>query len=116
LEILIVVAIIVVLAGLGTIYLLPQLEGANEKIAKTKANQIAQAAQTFYVNNNRYPSSLQELTQPGPDGRALMAAEGILDPWGKVYTLDVSGQNHQGASPDVYTTTPNGKMIGNWKQ
>jgi general secretion pathway protein G len=116
LEILVVVAIIVVLAGLGVPYILSQMEGANEKIAKVKASQIAEAVQTYYLNNQQYPSSVQELTQPGsaPGGKAAMSAENILDPWGKPYTLDVSGPNHQGSAPDVYTTSPSGKTIGNW--
>jgi general secretion pathway protein G len=115
LEILVVVAIIVVLAGIGTVYLLPQLEGANEKVAKIKAREIGNAVQTYYTNNNgQWPNSLQELTQPGPDGKPIMAADGIVDPWGHPYTLDVNGPNHQGAAPDVYCTSPGGKVIGNW--
>lgn len=114
LEILVVVAIIVVLASLGTAFLLPQLEGAKDKAAKIKAVEIGQAAQRFYVNNERWPASVQELTQPGPDGKAMMPEEGILDPWGKPYTFDANGPNHQGAAPDVYTTNPGGKTIGNW--
>jgi type II secretory pathway pseudopilin PulG len=110
------VAIIVVLAGLGVPYILSQMEGANEKIAKVKAGQIAEAVQTYYINNQQWPNSLQELTQPGsaPGGKAALAAEGILDPWGKPYTLDVNGPNHQGSAPDVYTMSPSGKQIGNW--
>jgi general secretion pathway protein G len=114
LEILVVVAIIVVLAGLGTAFLLPQLEGAKDKAAKIKAVQVGDAAQRFYVSNDRWPTSIQELSQPGPDGKAQMSEDGITDPWGKVYTLDVNGPNHQGSAPDVYTTNPGGKVIGNW--
>jgi prepilin-type N-terminal cleavage/methylation domain-containing protein len=113
LEILVVVAIIVVLAGVGAVYVLPQLEGAKEKIAKQKAAEIGNAAQMYYVNNNVYPS-LQELTVPGADGKAIMSPEGILDPWGKPYTLDPSGQHNGGNKPDVFTTSPSGKQIGNW--
>jgi general secretion pathway protein G len=117
LEILVVVAIIVVLAGLGVPYILSQMEGANEKIAKVKAGQIGEAVQMYYLNHdNSYPGSLQELTQPGsaPAGKTALAAENILDPWGKPYTMDVNGPNHQGSAPDIYTTSPSGKVIGNW--
>jgi general secretion pathway protein G len=116
LEILVVVAIIVVLAGLGVPYILSQMEGAKENIAKAKAISIAEQVQYYYTNNQQYPNSLQELTQPGsaPGGKTALAPENILDPWGKPYTLDVSGPNHQGSAPDVYTTSPSGKTIGNW--
>jgi general secretion pathway protein G len=105
LEILVVVAIIVVLAGLAVPTIMSQMEGANEKIAKTKAISIAEQVQIFITNNNGVPpSSLQELTQPGsaPNGKAALMPEGILDPWGKPYQLDTNGPNHQGSVPDIY--------------
>jgi type II secretory pathway pseudopilin PulG len=113
---LVVVAIIVVLAGVGVPYILAQMEGANEKIAKVKAATIAEAVQTYYINNQQYPGSIQELTQPGsaPGNKAALSPDNILDPWGKPYTLDVSGPNHQGSAPDVYTMSPGGRIIGNW--
>jgi general secretion pathway protein G len=116
LEILVVVAIIVVLAGLAVPMIVNQMEGANERLAKAKAIQIADAVEMYHVNNQQYPNSLQELTQPGstPGGKAALSADNILDPWGKPYTLDTSGPNHQGSSVDVYTTSPSGKQIGNW--
>jgi len=116
-EMLIVVAIIVVLAGVGAYYLLPQLEKSKEDAAHLKAKEIEKAVTTFYTRYDRWPS-LEELTQPvqtnsGTD-RALMDPEGIVDPWGKAFTLDTSGPNHQGNAPDIYTTAPSGKVVGNW--
>ena len=115
LEILVVVAIIVVLAGIGTAYLLPQLDKSKEDIARIKAIDVGKSAETFYLQNDRYPSNVSELTQPQPNGgKPLMADDGVLDPWGKPYTIDPSGPNNKGAKPDVFTTSPSGKTIGNW--
>ena len=68
----------------------------------------------YYLNNQQYPGSLQELTQPGsaPGGKAAMSAENIVDPWGQQYQLDVNGPNHQGSAPDVYTTHAGKTVFG----
>jgi len=43
----------------------------------------------------------------------------IFDPWGKQYQYDQSGQKNSASGatiliPDVFTTTPDGRMVGNW--
>jgi type II secretory pathway pseudopilin PulG len=116
-EILIVVAIIVVLAGAGTMYLLPRLGEAKDSIAYTKAKQISQAVE-IYQKDNGPPPSLEALTQRQPNGgKALLEIDVILDPWGKVYQYDPAGPMNDGNRPDVWTTSPeSGKRIGNWSR
>jgi general secretion pathway protein G len=116
LEILIVVAIIVILAGVGIVYLVPQLTKSEEGVAKAKANAIAGACQIYYNNHHAWPQNVEELTQPDPenDNKPYITDDGAKDPWGNFYTIDASGPNHKGAAPDVYTTSPSGKVIGNW--
>ena len=116
LEILIVVAIIVILAGVGIVYLVPQLTKSEEGVAKTKAQAIASACQIYYTNHKEYPTTVDQLTTADPDNdnKPYITDDGALDPWGKPYTIDPSGPNHKGAAPDVYTTSPSGKTIGNW--
>jgi general secretion pathway protein G len=115
-EMLVVVAIIVVLAGIGGFYLMPQLDKSKEQSAKAQAKVIEQAAQAFYMQNDRFPSSVDELTQPNPnnDNKPYLSPDAILDPWQKKYTIDPNGPNNSGAKPDIYTTSPTGKQIGNW--
>ena len=60
-EILVVVAIIVVLAGLGTVSLMNQLETAKEKSAAINAKTIKNAATMFKTDTGNWPSSLGEL-------------------------------------------------------
>jgi general secretion pathway protein G len=113
-EMLVVVAIIVVLAGIGGYFLLPQLDKSKVQAAKAQAKEVEKALMTYYTDNNAYPQSIRELTGEG-GGTAYISSEGIHDPWGQEYQFDPAGNNNGGAKPDVYTKNPkNGELIGNW--
>jgi type II secretory pathway pseudopilin PulG len=117
-EILIVVAIIVILAGLGGYYLLPQLNKSKEGAAKAKAMTLDTAVQTYMTNHNgQAPASVAVLTQPDPENnnKPYVSDDAILDPWNQQYQLDPGGSRNKGAKPDVYTTSPEGKIIGNFR-
>jgi general secretion pathway protein G len=116
-EILIVVAIIVVLAGVGTVYLLPQLESSKEDTAHLRAKQIETAVVSYYAKYKKYPESLEVLAQQQPDGgKPIISAEGLLDPWDRPYQIRVEGEYFGGAKPEIYTTNPStGREIGNWR-
>jgi hypothetical protein len=92
-----------------------RVEKGKEDVAKQKARDIAKACEMYAtLNDGNLPPNLQALTQPQPSGKAIIKSEDILDPWGKEYQYDPIGPNHQGARPDVWTTSPGGKQIGNW--
>ena len=117
LEILVVVAIIVMLAGVGGYFVIQQYEGSRISKAAIDANTLSQQVEMFYVKYDRYPASLQELAQAGPNGEAAMLSpDKLLDPWNQEYQIDVNGANNGGLKPDVFTKHPKtGKVIGNWK-
>src|SRR5262245_18714573 len=116
LEVLVVVAIIVMLAGVGGYYVIQQYEGSKDKRAEIDAHALSNLVETFYVNNQQYPQSLEQLCQQQPNGGApLCPREKILDPWGNVFTYDVNGQFNDGLKPSIYTTTKTGKVVGNFK-
>jgi len=116
-EMLIVVAIIVILAGVGTVYLLPQLQKSKEGIAKTGAVSLSNAIKMYATDHDgSFPNDISALTQKDDRGGPYIKPEGLLDPWNKQYQVDPSGQHNNGAEPDVFTTSPDGKVIGNWKQ
>jgi general secretion pathway protein G len=115
-EILIVVAIIVVLAGVGTFYLMPMLSESKEQVAYTQTKTIENACVLFEKKVGRRPNSAQELVQ-SIDGRApILETDAIIDPWGKVFTVDPSGGHNSTWKCDVYTTSPEGRVIGNWSK
>jgi hypothetical protein len=65
---------------------------------------------------NEFPPSLEVLTQPQVDGGgAYFGPEKLLDPWNKQFQYDPSGPRNQGNRPDVWTTSPKGIIIGNFR-
>src|SRR4051812_32020820 len=114
-EMLIFVAIIVALAGIGAFYVLPQLGTAKDRIAKTNAENVAKALMAYKLDHQSYPTDIGALCVKDEFGGPYISEDGLKDPWGQVYQIDVSGQHHSGAKPDVSTTSPDsGKLIGNW--
>jgi tRNA A-37 threonylcarbamoyl transferase component Bud32 len=88
-----------------------------ETAAKAKAKVIEQAALVFYLQNDRFPNDVTELTRPDPnnENKPLLLPDAILDPWRQVYVLDPLGTNNKGDKPDVFTINPiTRKVIGNW--
>jgi general secretion pathway protein G len=115
LEVLVVVAIIVMLAGVGGYYVLQSYEGAKLSRAKIDAEGLSTLADQYNLNNGSYPQNIQGLTTTQPSGAsALCPPDKILDPWGKPYILDPTGQHNGGLKADVYTTSPKGQIIGNF--
>jgi general secretion pathway protein G len=116
-EILVVVAIIVVLAGAGTFYLLPLLGQSKEKVAKLTIANLTEAAKTYKLNNGEFPASLDALAQTQPNGNPkLVSPDSLKDPWGRPFQYDPSGPKNEGMQPDISTLSPEtaGKVIANW--
>ncbi|MEX0887460.1 MAG: type II secretion system major pseudopilin GspG [Phycisphaeraceae bacterium] len=98
-EVLVVVVIIGVLAAM----IVPQIVGRTTEARRSSAqNQIAQvsnAIQTFYLDYERWPNSLDELvSQPADisDDRwkdPLLRAKDVNDPWGNPLVYRHPGQH-----------------------
>jgi prepilin-type N-terminal cleavage/methylation domain-containing protein len=115
LEMLVVVAIIVVLAGVGGFILLPQLQVAKEKVDYTTTKEIAKACDTYKLLHGDYPQNLQQLTERVGSDPPIFDA-GHLEPKsvpGGQFGYDPSGPNNQGLTVDVWVDAPSGR-IGNW--
>src|SRR5262245_44507757 len=114
-EMLIVVAIIVALAGIGAFYVLPQLKTSKEKLAKAGAINVEKALTAYYTDHQQYPNDLDALSQRDTLGGPYIEREGLNDPWGQRYEVDVSNNNrHGGAKPHVHTRNPeSGNEISN---
>ena len=117
LEVLVVVAIIVMLAGVGGYYVVQQFEGSKVNRAKIDATTLSNLVETYYVNNGNYPASLQDLAVQQPNGDpALCGADKLLDPWNQQFQIDTTGTNNNGLKPDIFTVHPKTqKRIGNWR-
>jgi hypothetical protein len=95
----------------------PDLTRAKEDAARAQARVIGLAAQNYALFNDGKVPTIDQLTQPDPNNnnKPYLAPDAILDPWKKKFILDPAGPHHNGTEPDVYTTSPTGKMLGNWK-
>lgn len=118
-EVLVVVAILVVIAGVGGVIVLRQQQDAYVKVAKTQVEQLGKAAQAFSLANDRLPDSLAELAAPPGGGAAYIEQKMLNDPWNRPYQYAAEGQHNAGKGlPDVWSTGPNPNdpngMIGNW--
>jgi general secretion pathway protein G len=114
LEVLIVVAILVVLAGTSSLYVFKYLENSKVNRAKVDVKTIQTAAEAYKVQTGELPESLQQLVSPPDGGKPYIEQQYIMDPWGKPYSYESSGQHSNGTHPDVWTTTPDGQQVGNW--
>jgi general secretion pathway protein G len=114
LEILVVVAIIVVLAGVGGYYLLPRVDEARLGTAKGQLRMLTEACDQYNMNNGSFPPSLQALAQQQPNGGLpLVQVDALKDPWGQPYGYDASGQRNGGMHADIWVQRPAGQ-VGNW--
>jgi general secretion pathway protein G len=122
-EMLIVVAIIVALAGTGGFFVMQQWAQAQKDTAKAQVQgPLTQACQTYKISMSKFPDNLRVLLQKDEKGRGpyLDSEDALIDPWGQPYSYDASGakNNTSGSGvatrPDIYTTAPDGEVIGNW--
>lgn len=91
-EMLVVVAIVVVLAGLGGFYVMGQLKEAQKDAAKVQCKVLRNAVSTYMLRNkNQAPQNLEALRIKGPGGETaiLDADASIIDPWGNPYIMEV---------------------------
>jgi general secretion pathway protein G len=116
-EMLVVVAIIVMLAGLGGYYYIKQLDQAKRSTAKSQVKTtLTSAVETYYIDHNSsYPPSLDMLLNADEQGMGpyLKTRDALIDPWGHPYSYDPNGPNNGGRQPDIWSNSPVGP-IGNW--
>jgi len=115
-EIIVVVAIILILAGAGALVLPRFLADANVSRAKMDVKTIETAASAFNVKYHRYPSSVMELTEPTQDGPAYLKEDLRFDPWGMEYVIDINQRNPKTYVPKIYSNgdPATGIPISNW--
>src|SRR5262245_39373700 len=67
-------------------------------------------------HDHNYPPSLEALTVGDERGGPYLKSEDIIDPWGKQYQFDgTAKKSGKSDRPDVWTISPGGKLIGNWR-
>ncbi|MGA2175496.1 MAG: type II secretion system major pseudopilin GspG [Verrucomicrobiota bacterium] len=119
-ELLLVMTILAILAGI----VLPKMAGRGEQArvaaAKTQIESFGTALGTYEVDNGNYPrgrDGLQALIVKPRDALnwhgPYMEKDIPPDPWGKKYVYECPGK-HNPSGYDLYTTGPDGTVYGNW--
>lgn len=114
-EILIVLALIGIVAGLAMTNLGEIFGGGKVKAAQTWVNSTGEAYVTsYFALVGEYPKSINDLKTP-PNGIPpfVKRASDLEDPWGNPYIYQYPGTRNPG-SFDISTTAPDGTVIGNW--
>jgi general secretion pathway protein G len=117
-EMMIVVAIIVLLAGVGTYYMAGAIDEGNKAKAKADIKSITDASIVYKTaHNGQWPQSIDDLINQDADGNGpwLKSQEARMSPWGTQYVLDPSCQMNKNLQPDVYCQIPGGGRVVNWQ-
>ena len=114
LEVLVVVAILVVLASVASIYVFRYLDDAKKDKAYLQAKNIEKAAKAYIVkqsSDSDLPelNSVQQLIAPGNGQKPFLdgGTEAIKDPWGQVFQIRQAPDDVGGITIEVFTPVPN---------
>ncbi len=122
-EVLVVMAILVVLAGTGGVFYMKYLEDAKKDAAQIGVANLDQAVNAYKTNQRisggDYPASVEELTRPSADGSpAALEVKALIDPWGRPYVYERENRNPLTGKPHIYSNGPNpgnpAGRISNW--
>jgi general secretion pathway protein G len=113
-EILLVVVIIGVLAGIA----IPRMGGKAEKAkisqAKSNITALSMAVQEYEMMNGNYPPNLDALLDESKGGPFMEKKVIPTDPWDKPFIYAAPG-SHNTHTFDISCTTPKGEVVNNWE-
>jgi general secretion pathway protein G len=113
-EMLVVVAILVVLAGAAVPIYLNYLANARIDRAKVDCKNLATAVEAYQAKIGQFPPSLQTLTQAQQDPntgqvvRATLEPASLMDPWGNPYQYDPNDLDQNTGRIRVWSKGPPG--------
>ena len=90
-ELMIVIAILAILAGIVAPRMLSQLDQANVTAAKAQINSFKTAITSYKIKYKKYPSSLDELINNSGSINFLDATTVPKDPWDNDYVYTAPG-------------------------
>jgi general secretion pathway protein G len=116
LEVLVVVAILVILAGVATIATTRYLDDAKKSKAHLGAKGLATAIESYQMNSandGSYPTQPMDLLQPPFGGSSLLrnGQEDLMDPWGNPYQFQSEVRADGTEYILVICTAPDGTPI-----
>lgn len=112
-EVLVVVAILVILAGTASIFVMRYLEDAKKDLAQQDIWALDKAAKTYLIRNGgQPPQSLDQVLQYLEGG----STSNLIDPWGNQYGYEIIEFNGQQNTIHIFSQTDGTEMRDNLKR
>jgi len=106
-ELIVVISVIFVLAGIILPQGLMMKEKAKISLAKLQLHEIAEAVESYRMREGRYPANHTELSKKDPYGVPIYFQKVPLnDPWGNPYFYDAWEEEAVFTSPSLHRHTP----------
>jgi general secretion pathway protein G len=119
-EMLVVVAILVVLAGAAVPIYLNYLANARIDRAKTDVIALQTAVEAYTTSHGSPPATLEVLCEVDPTTgqKASLEYKHLMDPWNQHYIYEPQNVNPRTGRPKIYSQGPpgSGQIIANWNQ
>jgi general secretion pathway protein G len=120
LEVLVVVAILVILASVGSVYIFRYLEDAKGDATLLKMKQLEKTCQSYSVKNGgNWPETLDELIRPLDGNEPFLdgGSEAIMSGWGTPIQYTIIAHPETGEQvPTFRSQSANGKRVVVWPQ
>ncbi len=97
-ELLVVIVILAMLSGIVAPRFFAQIEKARFDSCRSKMTPIESAIDTFLLNTNTYPASLEDLVvDPGLPGWAgpYLKESQLYDPWDRPYIYNITADGYE---------------------
>lgn len=117
LEIMVVAAIILILAGAGAVVLPRFINDARINRAKLDVKTLSTAVMAYQVKFGDFPTSLNELAEIQRDqGLAYIEKSALTDPWNHLYDYNPGMLHPKTGTPRISSQGPPGQtvLITNW--
>jgi general secretion pathway protein G len=115
-EMLVVVAIIVALAGMGGYYYFGVLEQTKKKTAESQVREtLNNAVDSYRLAAGHAPQSLEVLLTKEGGGPYLKSRDQLTDPWGRAYQYNANATNPETGEPEpeIFCQAPDGTKLSN---
>jgi len=111
-EIMIVVTILAILGTLVVPRLMDNVKIAKVKAAKTDIRTFSTVLDTYYMENNAYPTTDEGLKKLLETGKIKSTKNSLMDPWGHPYEYRSPGEQNPQHEYEIWSYGEDGKPGG----
>lgn len=111
-EVMVVAAILVILAGVGSYALFSYLDDAKERAARANIAKIETAVMNYKLTHGNFPDNIEILTQQQGSKAAYLERTDLIDPWEHPYVYNPADLSATG-KPLITAQSPSGTVISN---